>query len=107
MDPIRNESACSSAPCHVHPSSQRILGVLELEMSLDRMEAGMAANRTRLLGVSGGLVLAVCVAVFVLIHRLIARRIALLGGDGRSIPMPKEVGGRAMTRPRARHRRAP
>lgn len=78
MDPIRNESACSSAPCHVHPSPQRILGILELEMSLDRVEAGMAANRVRLLAVSGGLVLAVCLAVFGLIHRLIARRIALL-----------------------------
>lgn len=85
MDPIRNEPACSSAPCHVHPPSRRILGVLELEMSLDHLEARLAANRARLFGVSAGMVLAVCLAVFWLVHRLVARRIALLAEGTRRI----------------------
>ncbi len=78
MEPIRNERGCSSAACHVHPASQRILGILELEMSLDRVEAGIAKAQARLLGLSAVLVLAVSAVVFWLVHRLVARRVALL-----------------------------
>jgi signal transduction histidine kinase len=34
VDPIYNEPSCSRVACHVHPPSQRVLGVLESDFSL-------------------------------------------------------------------------
>lgn len=34
VNPIYNEPGCSQAACHYHPASQKVLGVLEIEMSL-------------------------------------------------------------------------
>jgi len=42
ITPIENEPDCSNAACHAHPASQRILGVLDTEMSLARADASLA-----------------------------------------------------------------
>lgn len=39
ITPISNKESCSSALCHVHPKEQKILGVLELGMSLANFDA--------------------------------------------------------------------
>lgn len=36
--PIENEKDCSSADCHAHPEQQRILGILDVQMSLASVE---------------------------------------------------------------------
>ncbi len=38
ITPIYNEPECSSASCHAHPGSQKVLGVLDIGMSLDTIE---------------------------------------------------------------------
>jgi two-component system, NtrC family, sensor kinase len=71
--PIQNETECSSASCHVHPSSQRILGVLDVQMSLAAVDHDLA-RRTRQMIVEAILVL-VGLVVFsiVLLYRLVHR----------------------------------
>ncbi len=65
--PIENEPACSNASCHAHPASQRILGVLDVVVSLDpvdrvlaeheqRMRAQVALSAVVMLGFTGMLV---------------------------------------------------
>jgi two-component system NtrC family sensor kinase len=44
MRPIENETACSNAACHAHPPSQRILGVLDVVLSLESIDQALAAN---------------------------------------------------------------
>ncbi|MFQ5905946.1 MAG: ATP-binding protein, partial [bacterium] len=39
VNPIYNEPSCSQASCHYHPASQKVLGVLEIEMSLAGVDA--------------------------------------------------------------------
>ncbi|MCG6552654.1 MAG: ATP-binding protein [Candidatus Magnetominusculus sp. LBB02] len=36
--PIKNESSCSSAACHVHPSDSSINGIIEAEFSLEQLD---------------------------------------------------------------------
>ncbi len=46
--PIENEPACSNAACHAHPASQRILGVLDVVVSLQEVDRAMAEHERRL-----------------------------------------------------------
>ncbi|MDX9759548.1 MAG: ATP-binding protein [Bacteroidota bacterium] len=39
ITPITNLPSCSDGPCHVHPPEQTVLGVLDVQMSLARMDA--------------------------------------------------------------------
>jgi len=43
INPIENSPACSSAGCHVHPAGQKILGVLDTNLSLSTADANLAA----------------------------------------------------------------
>jgi len=43
INPIENSTACSSADCHVHPVTQKILGVLDTNLSLATADANLAA----------------------------------------------------------------
>jgi two-component system NtrC family sensor kinase len=43
VTPVYNRATCSSAPCHAHPPSQRVLGVLEVSVSLSQVDATRAA----------------------------------------------------------------
>jgi two-component system NtrC family sensor kinase len=47
INPVRNEPACSAAACHAHSVDQSVLGVLDVKMSLARVENQVAALRRR------------------------------------------------------------
>lgn len=44
ITPILNRPECSNAACHAHPSSQRILGVLDTDISLKQEDASLAQS---------------------------------------------------------------
>jgi two-component system, NtrC family, sensor kinase len=46
--PIENAPACSNAACHVHPASQRILGVVDANLSLSLVDAQLAEHQATL-----------------------------------------------------------
>ena len=48
ITPIENKPSCSNADCHAHPASQKILGVLDTDLSLARADAQIAQD-TRLM----------------------------------------------------------
>ena len=41
--PIYNEASCASASCHVHPASQRVLGVVDVSVSLTEIDRSLGA----------------------------------------------------------------
>jgi two-component system NtrC family sensor kinase len=43
--PLYNEDACSSASCHAHPTDRKVLGVLDVEISLERADSAAFAFR--------------------------------------------------------------
>ncbi len=49
VTPIYNEASCSEAACHAHPADIHVLGVVDLDMSLDRVDREMAGARLRAL----------------------------------------------------------
>jgi two-component system NtrC family sensor kinase len=50
--PLYNEEACSSAACHAHAPDRKVLGVLDVELSLDRVDQATQAFRLRTLVVA-------------------------------------------------------
>jgi two-component system, NtrC family, sensor kinase len=49
VTPFYNEGACSTAGCHAHPPERQVLGVLDVGVSLQRLDAETAGFRARTL----------------------------------------------------------
>jgi two-component system NtrC family sensor kinase len=45
--PIENQPDCWSASCHVHPPNKRVLGVVDVHLSLANVDEQLAQNRRR------------------------------------------------------------
>jgi two-component system, NtrC family, sensor kinase len=48
ITPIENQPACSNANCHAHPPNQRILGVLDTNLSLAQADKQLAQSSNRM-----------------------------------------------------------
>jgi two-component system NtrC family sensor kinase len=72
---LHNEPECYNAACHAHPASQQVLGVLDVHMPLDEVEANslLFARRSLAFGALGILLIAV-MALPVLFAQLSAVR---------------------------------
>ena len=53
ITPIENRPECSNAACHAHPPEQKILGVLDTNLSLASTDAGLAQSTRRMLAYTG------------------------------------------------------
>ena len=49
INPIENQASCSNAACHAHPPEQKILGVLDTNLSLAQTEASLAESNQAML----------------------------------------------------------
>lgn len=47
INPIRNEAQCSNAGCHSHPEERTVLGVLDVRMSLEKVDASIAKAQSQ------------------------------------------------------------
>jgi two-component system NtrC family sensor kinase len=52
VSPIYNRPGCSTAACHAHPREQRVLGLLEIGVSLSHVDATLAALQRRTAGIA-------------------------------------------------------
>ena len=48
IQPVDNAPECSNAACHVHPAGQRVLGVIDANLSLDTVDDQMALHQANL-----------------------------------------------------------
>lgn len=51
--PIRNEPACFTAACHVHPATQKLLGTLDIGLSATPLERTLVLLKSRMAVFSG------------------------------------------------------
>lgn len=93
--PIYNEAACSTAPCHVHPPTQKVLGTLDIGLSAVPLKDTLSTMRSRMVVFSlmvlcltiGGVAALLRRSVFIPIQKLAeyaARRVR--GESGGDIP---------------------
>ena len=72
ITPLYNEPACSEG-CHVHAPSTRVLGVLDITLSLAKVDAEIAALTRRSAGMAAATVLLLAVLLMVLVRREVIR----------------------------------
>lgn len=76
--PIENHQDCSSAACHAHPPERRILGVIDVHLALDEVDAQMAGNREQILiSLLAGLMLLLAIS-FLFVWRVVYLPVQLL-----------------------------
>jgi two-component system NtrC family sensor kinase len=85
ITPVYNEPSCSAADCHAHPASRKVLGVIDLQVSIADIDAQTGAARRTLAGL-----LALWVPLVALIfglggHMLVGRPVRRLADACRSV----------------------
>jgi two-component system NtrC family sensor kinase len=89
IKPIENQPDCSNAACHAHPASQRILGVIDANLSLASVDAHLAATQRHIAGFSVLAILLICavsvifiwIVMYKPIHSLIIGTHRVADGD--------------------------
>ena len=78
IKPIYNEESCYSAPCHVHSEELKLLGILNMSVSLDRMTSQINNYRNNILLQILFLVMSISLCLTLLTQRLINRPVKML-----------------------------
>ena len=76
--PVRNEPACSTAACHAHQPTQTVLGVLDVQLPLSRVDAALSHSQRQLAAGLVGTVAAVVALAFLLAWVLVLRPVGVL-----------------------------
>ncbi len=103
ISPIYNEPGCSTSGCHFHPPDKKILGALDVVVTLAETESEIRFMEKGVIGLALGtfLVTSAIIFLFVMrfvnrpIRRLIAGTEAISGGDFSTrveLPHPDELG---------------
>lgn len=82
---IENEASCANATCHAAPSQQKILGVLDVEMSMLPVEATLKAAQQRIVLTTISLLLIIGVVSAVFIAKVVHRPVLALHEGTRRI----------------------
>jgi PAS domain S-box-containing protein len=73
ISPIKSEESCVTADCHAHSADQNVLGVLDVIMELDKVDASQHEFETRFIWYVLLTILVVCTTsvlfVFFMVHR--------------------------------------
>jgi signal transduction histidine kinase len=78
INPIPNEASCWTADCHAHSQQQKILGVLDVNLSMVQADRQIASSREVLLGLAALAILASSLVLWYLNRRLVLRPVAAL-----------------------------
>jgi two-component system, NtrC family, sensor kinase len=78
VTPVYNEPACYEAECQAHPQELQVLGVLDVDMSLGRVDREMATARVRALGVAMVTILLTGTFIVFFVRRFVGKPIRQL-----------------------------
>jgi len=78
ISPIRNEPGCSTDDCHVHPQGKKILGALDLVVSLKETDQGLFLLQRSIIGMSVTVFLLTSTIIFFFVFRLVNRPVKKL-----------------------------
>ena len=99
INPIYNEPDCYNAACHVHPREQKVLGVLDIALSLDATDKRIHAIRGTTILLMGITILTVSAIIVLFIQKAVYRPVRELaegttrvasGDFGHAIPARSE-----------------
>jgi two-component system NtrC family sensor kinase len=81
ITPINNDKSCWEADCHAHPSNQKVLGVLDVTIALDDVDANIVKSEIEIVIFAIVAVIAVGLIIGLFVRRWISRPVnELLNG---------------------------
>ncbi|HNW59434.1 MAG TPA: ATP-binding protein [bacterium] len=78
INPIENEPDCYTAACHAHDREQKVLGVLDVKMSLEAVDRQLRQSRRQLILFAGFMIVGTGLAAGVFIYHSVRRRVRAL-----------------------------
>lgn len=78
LSAIQNESSCSTAACHAHPADRKVLGVLEVEMSMAPLAAAINTAQGQLVRTTVALLAVIGVVAALFVQRVVRRPVRKL-----------------------------
>lgn len=87
ITPICNEEACYTALCHAHPEEQKVLGVLDIDMSLARVDQTIAGARFRLIIFAAISMLIISLVIGFSIHKFVTHPVNQLVEEMQRVAM--------------------
>lgn len=78
INPIENEKDCYTAECHAHEQGQKVLGVLDVKMSLEAVDRQLQQSRRQLILFAGFMIIGSGLAAGMFIYLTVRRRVRAL-----------------------------
>ncbi|MCG6980890.1 MAG: HAMP domain-containing protein [Deltaproteobacteria bacterium] len=78
INPIYNEKDCYSASCHIHPQEQKVLGVLDIDVSLADVDRVINSSKKKMTLFAVVAIVAVSLAIGLFIQRFVSRPVKQL-----------------------------
>ena len=82
---IKNEKACAREGCHEPPSKTHILGVLDVEVSMQPLEQALSQTRRQMISITAGLMVVMGLVSGAFLRRVVHRPVAQLREGTRRI----------------------
>jgi two-component system, NtrC family, sensor kinase len=78
ITPLENQPACSNAACHAHPVEQKILGVLDTNLSLAKADVQVAESSRRMIAYTGCALLLIALLSWFFVWQVVGRPVKAL-----------------------------
>ena len=85
ISPVYNEPGCATDACHVHPADKRVLGALDLVVSLKDVDREAAVYQRNLILLAVGLFVGIAVMIVIIILRFVTAPVKRLIQGARCI----------------------
>ena len=85
LTPIYNEPACSDAACHAHPTSNKVLGVLDVDLHLTPVDEQVAGMKIQVFVVTGIQILLISLFIIFFTRRFVSSPIQSLIAGAKEI----------------------
>lgn len=85
IDPIYNEPGCWQSSCHAHPQTQKVLGVLDITMSMADVERAERDARARLVTFALIAIAATSLMIYWLVGRIVLQPVRKLAAVTRKV----------------------
>jgi two-component system NtrC family sensor kinase len=108
VDPIYNEPSCYTAACHVHPSSQKVLGILQTDFSLAQLDSRIRRQTLDMTGYAISLMIISSLVIYLVLRKFVLKPVSTLSdgmkkvatgdlGQQVALDAEDEIGGLAET----------
>jgi len=78
ITPIENQPSCSNAACHAHPAEQRILGVIDTNLSLAKADVQLAESSRRMIAYTACALLLIALLSWFFVWQVVGRPVKTL-----------------------------